>query len=156
MSRSAVFSEVFKTTAALVDQKGSVCQPAMVIRPLSPLFDRPRFEVRWMERALADLGRPLFVGADLSLHGQIAVGDVVVISSDGSMIIDIDNGMLRCGETGTVTGIEDKQFPCYEVELEGEASRRVDTIKWARLAETPKVGDRVKVRMGAYSCARST
>ena len=39
------------------------------------------------------------------------------------------------------------QFP-YEVELEGEASRWVGAIKWARLAVTPKVGDRVKVLGG--------
>ena len=49
-------AEVFEITASLIQQRGSVSQPAMVIRPLTPLFDKPRYEVRSiMERADAEL-----------------------------------------------------------------------------------------------------
>jgi hypothetical protein len=143
-------AEVFNITASLIQQRGSVSQPAMVIRPLTPLFDKPRYEVRSiMERADAELGRPLFVVADPGLEGEIEAGDIVVISADGSMVIDVDKEFKRGGESGVVTKIlEDcHQFP-FEVELEGEASRRVGAIKWARLAATPNVGDRVKVMGG--------
>jgi len=138
-------------TAGLVEQQGSVSQPALVTRSLSPLFDRPRYEVRSLDRADADPGRPLFVTADPALEGELRIGDVVVLSADGGRIIDLDNDLGRTGETGTVVGIHpDQDFP-YEVELEGDGhlQPRKGAMLWERLNPRPVVGDRVKV-MGGF------
>ena len=141
---------ILDITAYVIEQKGNVTQPALAMRRMDPLFDKPRFEVRFLDRGDAEPGRPLFVTADPALQGEILIGDVVVLSADGGRIIDVDAKMLRTGDYGTVAAVRmDQDFP-YEVELEGEGrpSSKVCARKWERLDPAPSVGDRVKVMGG--------
>ena len=138
-------------TTSLIQQKGSVSQPALVTRCLAPLFNSPRFEVRSLDRGDALPGRPLFVAADPVLENQLQIGDVVVLSGDGARIIDLDNDLRRSGETATVIGVHaDQDFP-DELELQGDGhlNQRLDAMKWERLQPDPAIGDRVKV-MGGF------
>jgi len=134
----------------LIEQKGSVTQPGLVMRCLEPILGKPRFEVRFLDRADAELGRPLFVTADEALEADILIGDIVVLSGDGGRIIDVDPHMLRSGENGIVIAIHTEQDFPYEVELErdGHLKARIGALKWERLQPEPNVGDRIKVMCG--------
>lgn len=141
---------ILEITAHVIEQKGSVTQPALVVRRLDPLFDKPRFEVRFLDREGAEPGRPLFVTADPALEGEILIGDVVVLSGDGGRILSVDDKMARRGEFGTVSAVyAEKDIP-YEVELEGDGrpSSRIGALKWGRLSSEPSAGDRVEVMGG--------
>jgi DNA polymerase III delta prime subunit len=141
---------ILDITAYVIEQKGSVTQPAIAMRRTDPFFDKPRFEVRFLDRGDAEPGRPLFVTADPSLQDEILIGDVVVLSADGGRIIDVDAKMLRTGDYGTVAAVRMEQDFPYEVDLEGEGrpSSKVCALKWERLNPAPSVGDRVKVMGG--------
>jgi hypothetical protein len=151
-TQKAVVKELMGMNVSLIEQMGSVSHPAIVTRVLSPLFEKPRFEVRGLDRPdSAGLGRALFVVADPALANEIKVGDVVVISADGSRIIDLDNQFARSGEYATIAGIhKDHDFP-YELDVDGDGhlSRKMEAMKWERLpGPEPGVGDRVRVMGG--------
>ena len=141
---------ILDITAYVIEQKGNVTQPAIAMRRTDPFFDKPRFEVRFLDRGDAEPGRPLFVTADPSLQDEILIGDIVVLSADGGRIIDVDAKMLRTGDYGTVAAVRMEQDFPYEVDLEGEGrpSSKVCALKWERLNPAPGVGDRVKVMGG--------
>jgi hypothetical protein len=148
--------EILAITASLIEKKGAVTQPALVTRRLADLFDTPRMEVRLLDGCDAQPGRPLFVVADHALKDELCIGDVVVLSREGSSIIDIDNKLGRSGQNATVIEINPAHDFRYELELEGDnhISRRMDAIAWERLDPPPAVGDRVKVMGGViYSYA---
>lgn len=148
--RDEAFRGMTGVTISLIEQKGSVTQPALVTRRLDPLFETPRFEVRLIDRSDAELGRPLFVTADPALRDELRIGDVVVLSRDGSRILDVDNLLCRSGQNAALIGIHPEQVFPYEIELEGDGHifRRMDAITWDRLEPAPTVGDRVKVMGG--------
>jgi hypothetical protein len=154
LNQDRAMQELSGIAAYLFDQKGSVTQPALVMRPLEPILDKPRFEVRFLDRADAELGRPLFVTADQALAADILIGDIVVLSGDGGRIIDVDPHMLRSGESGIVIAIHFEQDFPFEVELErdGHLNARIGALKWERLQPEPSVGDSVKVMGGVIHC----
>jgi len=134
---------------SLMKQQGSVSQPAIVIRIMEPFLGSCRLEIRSSDRG-AEMGRAVFVSGDLALQDELCVGDVVVLTSDGSQVIDVDNNFLRAGEIAPVREIHtDQDFPyVLELDNEGYGSRYVEALKWGRLECEPRVGDRVKVLCG--------
>ncbi|MGA1824549.1 MAG: AAA family ATPase [bacterium] len=143
-------TKLMEINLSLIEKQGSISQPALVTRCLSPLCDRSRYEVRLLERNDAEPGRPYFVAAHTALANTIRVGDVVVLSMNNSVIIDVDNNFCRSGENAIITDIyPDQDFP-YELDIEGDGyrCRHTSAIKWERFVSNLKPGNRVKVMGG--------